>query len=73
MLVAAVLVIAATVYAIIDGKLANLLIAAALGASMLAGFAWLMERRLGDAYDTGGDARQRALLRSMGVQSHDRD
>lgn len=72
-LVAVVLVVAATAYAIIDGKMANLLIGAAMVASMLLGVAILMEKRLGDAYDTGGDARQRSLLRTLTAKDTDRD
>lgn len=64
-LVAAVLVVAATIYAIIDGKLAVLLIGAAMVASTLVGIAVLMDRRLGDAYDTGGDGRERVILRTL--------
>lgn len=64
-LVAAVLVIAAATLAIMNGKADVLLIAAAMVASNLAGIAWLMDARLGDAYDTGGDGRQRAILRTL--------
>lgn len=51
------LVVAATVVAIADGKVANLLIGAAMVASSLTGFGVLMNRRLGDAYDAGKHTR----------------
>lgn len=70
--VAAFLVVAATVYAIADDKVANLLIAAALGVSLLAGIAWLIEKRLGDAFDTGGESRQRAILRTLAAMVAER-
>lgn len=72
-LVAVVLVVAATVYAIIDDKVTNLLIGAAMVASMLLGVAIQMEKRLGDAYDTGGDGRQRWILRTLAAMIADRD
>jgi hypothetical protein len=59
------LVLVATVAAIIDGKVVNLLIGAAMVASSLAGFAVLMERRLGDAYDTGSKATLRAAVQDL--------
>lgn len=64
-LVAAVLVIAAATLAIMNGKADVLLIAAAMVASNLAGIAVLLDLRLGDAYDTGGANRQRAILRTL--------
>lgn len=73
MLVAAVLVVAATTYAAIEGKFAILLIGAAMVASSLAGFAWLMELKLGDAYDTGGQARERSILRALAVMVAERE
>lgn len=59
------LVLVATVAAIIDGKVVNLLIGAAMVASSLAGFAVLMERRLGDAYDTGARQLLQAAVRDL--------
>lgn len=52
-LIAIVFVAAATVIAIIDDKVANLLIGAAMVASVTAVFEVMMDRRLGDAYDSG--------------------
>lgn len=60
--IAVVLVVAATIVAIQEDRVPNLLIGAAMVASNLAGFWVLMDRKLGDAYDTGGDARVRSLL-----------
>jgi len=58
-----VLIVAATLYAIHDDKVANLLIGAAMVSSTLAGISMLMDRRLGDAYLTGAVGQLRALLR----------
>lgn len=63
--VAASLVIAATVYAVLDDKVANLLIGAAMVASTAAWLEILMDRRLGDAYDTGKRTERRAIARDV--------
>ncbi|MEV6413894.1 hypothetical protein [Kribbella sp. NPDC051718] len=63
--VAVILVVAATVVAVHEERLASLLIVAAGVASTLAGIMLILERRLGDWYDTGGNARELVLLRRM--------
>lgn len=63
--VAAVLVIAATVVAVLDDKVANLLIGAAMVASNAAILGLMVDRRLGDAYDSGGRTQLRVLAREL--------
>ena len=63
--VAACLVLAATVYAVLDGKVANLLIGAAMVASSAAVFGYQMDRRLGDAHNSGRSAERRAIARDV--------
>lgn len=58
--VAAVVLIdaAAVAVAVVDGKLSNLLIGAAMVASNAMIFGHMVDRRLGDAYDTGKRRRE---------------
>lgn len=62
---AAGLVIAATVYAVLDDKVTNLLIGAAMVASTAAWLEILMNRRLGDAFDSGKHIERRAIARDV--------
>lgn len=49
---------AAVAVAVVDGKLSNLLIGAAMVASNAMIFGRMVDRRLGDAYDTGKRRRE---------------
>lgn len=53
------LVVAAAVAALRDGKLTNFLIGAAMVATNALVFYLMMERKLGDAYETGKGAQMR--------------
>jgi hypothetical protein len=54
---------AAAIAAVMDGKVTNLLIAAGMVASNAAILGVMVDRRLGDAYDSGSRARARVLAR----------
>ena len=56
---------AAVIAAVLDGKVTNLLIGAAMVASNALVFGFMVDRRLGDAYDTGSRAQLRALSRAL--------
>lgn len=65
--------IAAIVAAVHDGKVANLLIGAAMVASSAVIFNFQMDRRLGDVYDSGKHAERRAIVREVGELIEPRD
>jgi hypothetical protein len=64
-LITTLLVVAAIVYAIIDDKVANLIIAAAVVSIVGILFRRAVERRLGDAYDSGKRSERRAIERDL--------
>jgi hypothetical protein len=87
-LIAVGLVVAATVQAVVEGKLVILLIGAAMVATLVAAGTVTLDRRtaqlvesledlvdsrLGDAYDTGKEARDRTIARQLAQLTSSRD
>lgn len=69
--IAAVLVVTATVAAVINGRVTSLLIGAAMVASTVAVISYQVDRRLGDAHDTGKSTERGAILRAMKEMARD--
>lgn len=63
--VAGALVVAATIYAVIDDNLANVLIAAAVVYTVGLILHRLIDQRVGDIYDAGRKAERRAIEREI--------
>jgi hypothetical protein len=59
------LVLAAVIVAVRDGKVASLLIGAAVSAVTTTGVLWGLKRYIVDAYDEGKRAERRALAREL--------
>lgn len=64
-LVAALLVSAATVVAVHEDRVASLLIVAAGVAVSAVVFGFMVDRRLGDSYEAGKESERRAIARDV--------
>lgn len=67
------LVVAATIYAIVDDRVANLLIAGAVVATSAVLFGLMLDRRIADAYDSGKETERRAIARDVADLVETRD
>lgn len=63
--IASLLVVAATVVAIHEERVASLLIVAAGVAVSAAVFGFMVDRRLGDTYEAGKENERRAIARAV--------